>query len=141
MKKRLDISIDEDIAQEMQEEALRRYRNSRSFSRMIEELWGDRREPPDIEMIKASRKNYDKWYGQNRKRLNLSKRELAIKCNTCEAYFMARPTDAKYCPACGSPDMKIGDDAAFEQQKRWYTPKYVEIDNLKAKGKPKLKYF
>lgn len=47
MQKRLDISIDEKIAMEMREESLKRYGNSRSRSRMIEELWRDRREPID----------------------------------------------------------------------------------------------
>ncbi len=122
MKKRLDISIDEDIAQEMQEEAVRRYRNSRSLSKMIEELWGDRREPPDIKEIKAKREHYEKWYDKNEKKLQLAREELDLKCNTCEAYFMTSPTDARYCPACGSIDLAIDDDEAPEQQKAWYKP-------------------
>jgi hypothetical protein len=130
MQKRLDISINGDTAQEMREEAVRRYKNNRSLSRMIEELWEDRREPPVIEMIKASRKEYEKWYHKNEKKYDVLRRELALKCNTCEAYFMTSPTDAEYCPSCGSPDLTIDDDEAHEEQKSWYTPKYVEIDRI-----------
>jgi len=134
MKKRLDISIDEDTAQEMQEEALRRYRNSRSLSKMIEEMWRDRKVPITIEEIKAKREHYEKWYDKNEKKLHLAREELDLKCNTCEAYFMTQPTDARYCPACGGIDLAIDDDAP-EQQKAWYTPQYVEIDRISRSRK------
>jgi hypothetical protein len=56
-KKRLDISIDSNIAREMREYSLRKCGNSRSLSQMIEDLWRDRRESLDDEEIKQSEIN------------------------------------------------------------------------------------
>jgi hypothetical protein len=100
-KKRLDISIDSETAKEMQEYSLRKYGNSRSLSKMIEDLWRDR-ESLDEEEIKANRNRYNDLCEKLCEENNLKGHNFKFKCKNCDAEFYARPPDAWSCPSCSS---------------------------------------
>jgi hypothetical protein len=122
-RKRLDICIDSEIAVQMREASLKRYGNSRSLSRLIEDLFKYFREPSFIDELKAKRDRYDEWCMKTAEieKIGIS----SFKCNTCYATFSTRPTDGNCCPACCSSDLELTHNKGEESEqfeKQWYRP-------------------
>jgi len=122
-RKRLDISIDSEIVIRMREASVKRYKNNRSLSRLIEDLFKVYEEYREPEELKAQRATYDEWCNENEKGIiRLSK----FMCNTCYATFEVRPTDGWCCPACHSSDLKstsVHPDLFERQWWRFYMKK------------------
>jgi Zn finger protein HypA/HybF involved in hydrogenase expression len=128
-RKRLDISIDPEIALQMRQGSVMRYGNNRSLSHLIEELFENFKKHADPKELTARRDRYDAWCKDNYGFWNKDNVENVViigissfKCNTCYATFSTRPTDGKCCPACHSLDLELTHDEGEEpkQFEQWW---------------------
>ena len=111
-KERINISIDIDIARQMRDASLKKYGNLKSFSTLIEDMFKGLDSKPNInvEDIKASHERYIEEYAMEAvtagKTCGLPFTRQLI-CNVCGSEFSTQPINAKFCPACTSPKVRI----------------------------------
>lgn len=104
------------MAERLRRASMERYKNMRSVSRLIEDFISQNLINIDIDSIKSDRARYDKAYEDTLAAMDPKAKMCEIEfykeytCETCQAQFTSRPSDAKYCPACQSPKIKHGWD-------------------------------
>ena len=108
---RIDISVPDEIAEQLKQDSIKKYGNLRSVSKLITDLVMESR-PQDIAAIKTERLG---WIAEIIIKDDLATKKgticsLAIpilRCQNCDAEFsVIIRSDAKYCPACRGSDLK-----------------------------------
>lgn len=144
-KVKINISLDRDVADQLRRESFARYGNSRSISKMIEDL--SKKEMGkmlSVEEIKGQRnsfvescaKQYEQEFfaGVERPELELLNVRSTYQCPRCQTEFETGVTDAHFCPACQSTELKnfgrIPDPNNLEYVRNW-----DKICGLEAKEK------
>ncbi len=116
MQERINISLDSEIAKQLRLAAMEKYGNSRSASRLIEDMIKEYANKPDIEAMRAARTKYEADYDTAIKAMPKGKKLCGVefykwyKCETCDGKFQTTPMDAKHCPACGGSKIKNDPD-------------------------------
>jgi hypothetical protein len=109
-KQKITISLDTEIAKALRMQSIEKYGDSRSMSRLIEDLAADSHEQNvDPETVKANREEYcQKFMGEQAVPIcwscGVHWMETFV-CSKCDGEFVIPIPDAKFCPACGAPNM------------------------------------
>jgi hypothetical protein len=116
---RINISLDPEIAKQLRHAALEKYGNSRSLSKLIEDL-AKGLNKIDIEEIKAARQKcatdlndeMDKVFFRFGDYRSVCGASLFhdFRCKICDAEFQTTFSDARYCPSCHSDVIQIPTD-------------------------------
>lgn len=114
MYERINISLNPEVAKQLRLDAIEKYGNLRSMSKLIEDLIAEYHVKPDIEAIEATRTEYEAEFNKTLDDLIKSKkghtcgmgRYRSYKCEVCGTEFDMIPVNVKFCPACCGPNPK-----------------------------------
>jgi hypothetical protein len=150
-KERIELSLDSEVIKQLRIDAIQKYNNLRSVSRLIEDMVRANIHKPDIQAIKADREKYKtEWMEAELELLRdksggmlCSPAPPQVKCNTCDSEFDPFPFEGNFCPTCSGQDLRlmdINEDNIFLQLRRearkiWDAEKAAIKAEKKAKKK------
>ena len=106
-KQKITISLDSEIAKALRLQSIEKYGDSRSMSRLIEDLaMGEVKKEHDPEAVKANREEYCRTFMEEQTKpicwpCGKGWIDLFV-CKACDCEFHAPIPDANFCPACSS---------------------------------------
>lgn len=110
-KERIELSLDSEVIKQLRYDAIKRYNNLRSVSRLIEDMVRANTPKPDIQAIKKDREKYVaeeiERYRNMPGNTRLCGLDVSTKCNTCDNEFDTIPGEANFCPACSGRDLRF----------------------------------